>query len=95
MDLISALKTGKRIKLKEWAGFITPFDSNSFQVKEILRTDWEIEEKTITISESQFMNCWSNAMKLTETDPSFNSYGQSQYLFSSKFISYLKKELGF
>jgi hypothetical protein len=62
MNLIEAVKSGKPFRRKAWANatfFFNPKDQTMqdeemFSVSDILANDFEIEEKTITISESEF-----------------------------------------
>lgn len=53
MNIIEAIKSGKKIKRSSYAMFDYPHNFN-FKTDDILSDDWEIQEKTITITESQF-----------------------------------------
>jgi len=56
--LISALKTGRRIRRKDWGADSQyhSFDGNdNFLYSNVLADDWEVEEEKITITKSQFM----------------------------------------
>lgn len=86
MNIQDAIKVKKRFKLsgeKCWRSY-SDFRTHSFTAEELLSNQWIVEEKTITISESQFDEAWH---KCTGND-------HMAELFPVFKIS-LKKELGF
>ncbi len=69
MNIIEAIKSGKPFKRKEWS---TYYKSSGYKIqsignqtdmlvieKDMIADDWEIQEKTITITESQFDELWN------------------------------------
>ncbi len=53
MNIIDAVKSGKRIKRSSWKSkdYWNPLN---FDLEDIIATDWEIEERKIEITESEF-----------------------------------------
>lgn len=85
MNIQDAIKVKKRFKLsgeKCWRSY-SDFRTHSFTAEELLSNQWMVEEKTITISESQFDEAW---MKATNGDTRYGNIGK---------LSRVKKELGF
>lgn len=86
MNLIDALKTGKRIRRAGDTVYFAPI--GMFDPDEIVADDWEVE-KEVTITEEFFMNAWmSVAERLYPNVPSMHE------LYAYKVIEALKKELG-
>ena len=67
MNLLEAIKSGKRFYRKCWpsVGFepITFERLDELSKEEVLANDWVIEEKEVTITASQFTAAWANAVK--------------------------------
>ncbi len=64
MNLIEALSSGRPIRRPKWIGGYLPLkevENFAFSVEDLLATDWEVEEKQITITISQFNKAWSKA----------------------------------
>lgn len=62
MNLIEAIKSGKRIRQKSKNIWLEPKDGKYFSVDQILADDWEIEEATIAITGSQFDTAYKLAL---------------------------------
>lgn len=43
MNIIEALKTGRKIKLRRWDKYISPVASDKFNVEDILDDSWIVE----------------------------------------------------
>jgi len=86
MNIIDAIKSGKPFKrtniIMDWLKANRYDEILGLSVFDIIADDWEIQEKQITISESQLEDVIKQSLiKL----------GSS----SSNFIEHIKKELGF
>jgi len=63
MDIITALKTGRRVRREGWGNNEHWYDENLSIVKaDILADDWEAEQPTVSITREQFDDAWSKAM---------------------------------
>lgn len=98
MNIIEAIKSGKPFKRKHWGKYfiiindlIVTETENREQVHErlqpysenLLADDWEIQEKTITMTESQFDEAWEKFLE--------NTLGEGR----EANLEAIKKELGF
>lgn len=62
MNIIEALKSGKRFRRAGFQTYYSPGIHDAyFCYDEIIATDWEVEEKTITITEEQLLQAWKKA----------------------------------
>jgi len=90
MNLIEALKTGKRFTRKSWteslgaAVWMSSVDGCNLLKKDILADDWEVEETVVPITEGWFDAAWQRAVT------SYPSSGP----WLDAFMPTLKKELG-
>ena len=64
MNIIDAVKSGKKFRRKancwSWIAAETIAQCH-FQPEDILATDWEIEERKVTITEGEFDAAWEVA----------------------------------
>lgn len=60
MTILDAVRSGKKFKRKGDALWFEPGYAAEFTVAQVLAEDWEIEEKTVEISRSQFMSVVCN-----------------------------------
>jgi len=65
MNLIDALKSGKRFKRKHWDTFYLN-RQEWFQRKDVLADDWEVESDPVTITRAQLVEAWGNAFGWNE-----------------------------
>lgn len=69
MNIIEAIKSGKRFKRKDWddSMFIDNDyflnNPNSIKVEFLLSDDWEIEQKAVPITLDQFWDAYNKARK--------------------------------
>jgi hypothetical protein len=87
MNIIEAVKSGKRMRRRAWCGSMYKFveDWTLLVSTDVLADDWEVEEKKVTITESDFKAA------LVRTTRSFSLY-DGPYI--CEYLSQLKKELG-
>jgi hypothetical protein len=87
MNIIEAVKSGKRFRRTSWEGnvWFKTSDIVPWSKSDILADDWEVEEKQVTITESQFEEA------LNRTSDKFNLYNPPHIC---EYLSQLKKELG-
>ena len=64
MNLIEAIKSGKRFKRPHWDIYYSNQMEEELQlsIEELLAEDWEVEEKQVTITLSQFTRAWNRAL---------------------------------
>lgn len=62
MDLVSAIKSGKRFSRPRAVAWCEP-DNNfySFKREDILADDWEIEEKSVMVTERELRDAFEKA----------------------------------
>jgi hypothetical protein len=87
VDLITALKSKKRIRNVGVGWFLPDETMNTFSIDMILRDDWEIEEPKKELSESEIRDAYSRACVHRVDDQ-----GQDM---SYSFIKIFLKQLGF
>lgn len=61
IEAAEAVKNGKKAKRPQWRNefyYLQGFESVEISIVDILATDWEIEEKKIEITESEFDEAW-------------------------------------
>ena len=67
MTIIEAIKSGKRFKRKSWTGrdyIEANVASLDLRIDALVADDWEVEEKQITITETEFANAvWETRKK--------------------------------
>jgi hypothetical protein len=87
MNIIEAVKSGKRFRRKGQPRYLELFHDIDLclSVVDIAADDWEVEEKKVTITESDF-----NAA-LVRTTNSFSIYDGPN---TCEYLRQLKKELG-
>jgi hypothetical protein len=87
VTIIEVFKSGKRFRRTSWQGnaWFKTSDIVPWSKSDILATDWEVEEKQVTITESDF-----NAA-LVRTTNSFSIYDGPN---TCEYLRQLKKELG-
>ena len=89
MNIQQAIKSGKKIRRKEWTGwgllkYSIFSEFNNLIEADILADDWEIEQVAVTITSQQF---WDAYAEYVESQNSFNChYGE--------LISYMAEQLG-
>ena len=86
MNILDAIKSGKRFYRKSWpvSGNSISFDEiGKLSIAAILAEDWEVEEREVTIKESQFEQAWNTLYRLMKDKCS------PDYIKAN-----LKKELG-
>ncbi len=62
MNIIEAIKSGKRFKRPGYGWYCNP-SSSSFAFDALLETDWEVETEKITISKSDFESAYTDWLK--------------------------------
>jgi hypothetical protein len=62
MNIIEAVKSGKRFRRKIWVseGYSFYDDYDKLQASDIAAEDWEIEEPIVTVTYSQFWTTYRN-----------------------------------
>ena len=87
MNIIEAIKSGKPFRRKSWTnrGYLSPIGSIDLSCEAVIADDWEVEEKQVTITESDFKAA------LVRTTRSFPLYDEPHIC---EYLSQLKKELG-
>ncbi len=90
MNIIEAIKSGKRIRRKGWPNKNCWAQRDGYRMyrimeEDLLADDWEVEEKQVTITESDFKAA------LVRTTRSFPLYDEPHIC---EYLSQLKKELG-
>jgi hypothetical protein len=90
MNIIEAVKSGKRIKRKGWPNKNCWAQRDGYRMyrileEDLLADDWEVEEKQVTITESDF------SAALARTNNSFSIYAGPNIC---EYLGQLKKELG-
>lgn len=66
MNIIEAVKSGKRIRRRGWQFVTNVSEYMAMKNEDILSTDWEIEEKKIEITESEFDEACQSIVGHTE-----------------------------
>jgi hypothetical protein len=88
MNIIEAIKSGKRFRRKGNLKWVHPFDCNEgaycFSVNGLIAEDWEVEEKKVTITAEQLETAFNAALRPEILTGSFYNI-----------LEELKKELGF
>lgn len=71
MNIYEAIKSGKRFRRPLWEAWIT-LDMGYIQLHRLnaLATDWEVEEREVTLTESQINDTF---LKIYGTNPNFTS----------------------
>lgn len=65
MNIIEALSSGRPFRRPKWVGgylLLKEVENFAFSVEDLLATDWEVEEKQVTITISQFTRAWNRAL---------------------------------
>lgn len=97
MNLLEALKSGKKIRRKEYEFWIQPpkeygleWLGKYWMHTEVLADDWEIEDEPLKITRKDFWNAYSKAMhdSLASSDIKFEYY-------CGEVIQKIYKHLGF
>jgi len=66
MNLIEALKSGKRIRQKSKEIWLEPKQGKYFSIDHILSDDWEVEEVAVTITRAQLIEAYRTAHNKVE-----------------------------
>ena len=93
MNLIEAIKSGKKFKREAWSRFEKWDPYYPVILSDVLADDWEIEEKKVEITRTQFFSAIANARKNAFAD----SYGVSHPNSdppNHMIWAYVAKELG-
>ena len=89
MNIIEAIKSGKKCKRRSWKKkWIDPKDRSHYinlTFDDLAANDWEVEEKQVTITESHFESAVARA------NQSFSIYNPPHIC---EYLTQLKKELG-
>lgn len=88
MNIVEAIKSGKRFRRKSWTGrdyIEANVSSLDLRTDALVADDWEVEEKQVTITESHFQSAISRA------NQSFSMYNPPHIC---EYLEQLKKELG-
>ena len=71
MNIIEAAKTGLPMRRKNWplGGWCLP-DDDDFEIdySDALADDWEVEEKEVTVTRSQFLEAWRKCHQRREEE---------------------------
>ncbi len=90
MNLIEALKTGKRFTRKSWTEslgktvWMSSVDGCNLLKKDILADDWEVEDEKVTITKSQLYSALHKARLLEQSFDKFPAGVSSIYEFIAK-----------
>ena len=69
MNLIEAIKSGKPFRRTSWGSrqFIDPrSDRLDLPLDAIVADDWEVDEKKVTLTSTEFHEAWSNATRVVD-----------------------------
>ena len=66
MNIIEAIKSGKPYRRKNDSQRFIPGDEYDFAYSEVLADDWEVEEKSVTITREQLEEAWLKSLSLKE-----------------------------
>lgn len=89
MNIIDAIKSGKRFRRKSWTGrdyIEANVYSLDLRIEALVADDWEVEEVRVTITESVLSAAWEKAVKSSGYHDDYSPHG---WLYAE-----LKKELG-
>lgn len=95
MNLIEAIKSGKRFRRSSWTHPVW-LESHTedklnhsldLQIESVIADDWEVEEKTVTVTSSQFDAALDGVNKKVYT----SSHSE---VHICEYIACLKRELG-
>jgi hypothetical protein len=87
MNIIEAIKSGKRFKRKQWDNLAAIFDYcfyedyKCFLKEDLLADDWEVEELSVTITRDKLTEAWRNSVTFNQP-------------FGNLLLDELLKELG-
>jgi hypothetical protein len=77
MNIIEAIKSGKRFRRSGWHAlreWVRPMSNMclSIPVADIIAEDWEVESKEVTITREQFDGAWESVTNyISKTQPFF------------------------
>lgn len=66
MNIIEAIKSGKRFKRKREVRWVEDPRLQPYHFHEVIADDWEIEEKKVEITKGQFWHAYAVARKLVD-----------------------------
>ncbi len=69
MDIQTAIKSGKPFRRKEWSNgaWYTVGNGLRYHTEDVLADDWIIQDRSITITESQFDEVWEQLLNAHES----------------------------
>lgn len=73
MNIIEAIKSGKRFKRKDWYTFIDGNLEHRFTAEEIISNDWEVLSEPVTITRKQFFEAYAHAVAELPSNPTNSS----------------------
>jgi hypothetical protein len=69
MNILEAIKSGKKCKRRPWKKrWINPAQGKllNLNIEDISANDWEVEEKSVTITRQQLDDAWLKSLSLKE-----------------------------
>ena len=63
MNIINAIKSGKRVRRHGWERWHENNDIREISRENLLADDWEIESKLVSITREQFNAAWGTSVK--------------------------------
>ncbi len=99
MNIQDAIKSGKPFKRKEWSNgaWYTVENGLRYLTEDVLADDWEIQDRAITITESQFNEAWGKFVefRMNQTQRIGEKLISSSSDVTNDIRDRIKKELGF
>lgn len=87
MNILEALKSGKRFKRQAWLDWYHTAVQEQFSTDDVLADDWEVEEVKVTITAAEFDQARHRVSVRLYRVP-------TQQVHICDFLNELKKELG-
>ena len=91
MNIIEAIKSGKRLKRRGWDDYIFIDDAyflknpESLKKEFLLADDWEVEVLPVLVTQEDFQAAWQRAVKKAGgTDIVYNGFCQFSYLVAKE-----------
>ena len=95
MNIIEAIKSGKRFRRTAWISRTSPsywttsrIQPLTFTAEDILADDWEVEEVAVTITASRFDSAWDRAIYGTNLH-----YGIVISSFTQEYVDMVYRQL--
>lgn len=66
MNIIEAIKSGKRFKRQHWEVFLYSQGDYNFPSSDILADDWEVEDQAVMVTREQLEAAWREVIGWNE-----------------------------